>query len=104
MQQKNNIYKTERFGFIAGIIIPIFVILGFYFYRNYENLSSFINSLMSMGIISKLVSLCVVPNLLLFFLFMWKNNLRPARGVIGATFIYALLVLAMKLFIESGTM
>ena len=103
MRKKSNLYNTERFGFIAGLIIPIFVILGFYFYRNSESISTFIDSLMSVGIISKLVSLCVVPNLLLFFLFMWKNNLRPARGVIGATFIYALIVLSLKLFLEGST-
>jgi RsiW-degrading membrane proteinase PrsW (M82 family) len=102
MQKKNNFYSTERFGLIMGLIIPVFVILGFYFYRNAQSISSFIDNIVGMGIISQLVSLCVVPNLLLFFIFMWKNNLRPARGVIGATFIYALIVLSLKMFLGSG--
>ena len=103
MKNNNNFYKTERFGFITGLTIPVFVILGFYFYRGATSFSTFFESLVGMGIISQLVSLCVVPNLLLFFIFMWKNNLRPARGVIGSTFVYALIVLSLKLFLTGNS-
>ncbi|OQY03984.1 MAG: hypothetical protein B6I20_03865 [Bacteroidetes bacterium 4572_117] len=89
-------YNSERLGLIAGTGLPMFVILGFYFYRKAESLAVFFDSISGANIISELVSLCVVPNLLLFFVFMWMNLLKSARGVIGATFIYAMIVLGLK--------
>ncbi len=99
MQKLTIKYNTERIGLIVGLLIPIIVIFGFYLYRNAENLNSFFEGIIHAGVFSELVSLCVVPNLLLFFIFMWTNRLKSARGVIGATFIYVLIVLALKAFL-----
>jgi len=99
MQKVNNQYNNERTGLVAGLIVPFFVIIGFYFYRGSGSIGVFFEKIMSVGIFSELISLCVVPNLLLFFIFMWTNRLKSARGVIGATFIYALIVLGLKLFL-----
>lgn len=82
-------------GLIYGIIVPIITLSIFYIYRNPPSFGQFYDQIVSINILSRLVSLCVVPNLLIFFLFMWRNKLRSAYGVIGATFIYAIVVLIL---------
>ena len=99
MEKKIVYYNTERIGLIAGLLIPIVVIIGFYNYRGIESITAFIDNIIYVGIFSELVSLCVVPNLLLFFIFIWTNRLKSARGVIIATFIYALVVIGLKFFL-----
>ena len=99
MQKANLHYNTEKTGIITGLLVPLIVIIGFYKYRGAESIGAFFEKIVSVGIFSELLSLCVVPNLLLFFIFMWTNRLKSARGVIGATFIYALIVIGFKLFL-----
>ena len=99
MQKANLHYNTEKLGIFAGLVVPLIVIIGFYKYRGSESIDAFFEKIVSVGIFSELVSLCVVPNLLLFFIFIWTNRLKSARGVIGATFIYALIVIGLKLFL-----
>ena len=99
MRKTNKQYNTEQLGIITGLIVPLIVIIGFYEYRGAESIGVFFEKIVRVGIFSELVSLCVVPNLLLFFIFMWSNRLKSARGVIGATFIYAFVVIGLKLFL-----
>ncbi|RLD71107.1 MAG: hypothetical protein DRJ10_19705 [Bacteroidetes bacterium] len=98
MQKSNLKYNTEQIGFISGMLVPIIVIISFYLYRDAESLKIFFEGIIHIGVFSELISLCVVPNLLLFFIFIWTNRLKSARGVIGATLIYVLIVLGLKLF------
>jgi hypothetical protein len=99
MNTKKDTKNTRLYGFISGIITPVLVMIGFYLYQNPENFSLFWQQLASVNILSKMVSLCVVPNLLVFFIFMWRNKLNSAYGVIGATFIYAIIVLILTTFV-----
>ena len=98
MVAKKTSYNSQLTGLISGLILPLIALLIFYYMRNMDNPAVFFNQIIKAGIISHLVSLCVVPNLLLFFIFMWTNRLLSARGVISATFIYALIVLGLKIF------
>ncbi len=43
-----------------------------------------------------MISLSVIPNLLLFFLFIWTNRTLSARGVIFATLLVAMVMLVLK--------
>ena len=89
-------YNTEKIGLISGLIIPVITIIIFYFVRNPKSLEIFINRIIGVNIYSELVSVCVVPNLLLFFIFIWTDRMYSARGVIGATFIYAIIIVILK--------
>jgi hypothetical protein len=96
MQNSKKITYDKRLtGFTIGIIFPIIVLVLFYLYRNPQSFSLFYEQMLSINIISRLVSLCVIPNLLVFFIFIWTNRYKSAYGVIGATFIYALVVLIL---------
>jgi len=84
-------------GVIAGILIPMLAILIFFStkYPN-ESFKDLVTLSLKIRVLPQLISICVVPNLGLFFLFMWRNHLYSARGVILATFIITVGVLLIK--------
>jgi hypothetical protein len=83
-------------GFIPGIIVPLVT-----FYLIYLSLSEdqsiieYYNKLASTHVLTKFLSLTVVPNLLLFFIFIWLDFLKTARGVLGATMFYAFVIVIL---------
>ena len=84
-------------GLVLGIIIPVLTLIFINAEANrHLDLFEFLARLHKNSKLSSLASLCAIPNLGLFFLFMWKNNYRSGRGVIMATIIMVLLVFALK--------
>ena len=93
---KNLSYNSILTGLIAGLILPVIVFVFFYASQNISDFSVFVDKVFKAGIFTHLISLCAVPNLLVFFIFMWTNRLLSAKGVIGATFIYTIIVIIIK--------
>lgn len=91
--------KKDAFltGFLPGLILPL---IGFYIYFllffKYMGFASFIQHLQRINMIVSVLSLGVILNLGIFFLFYQKELDRSARGVIAATFVYAALVVYFK--------
>ncbi len=86
-------------GVVLGLILPIIAVFVLYktkFY--YLTPEEFYKQLLDLGVHLKVISLAVVPNLLIFFVFIWINYLQSAKGVLLATFIYAFAVFGLKLF------
>jgi len=86
-------------GLAAGIIIPAIALTCYYFAR-YSNLSlvDFIKVYKNLGILTHIISLSVLPNLLVFYLFIHKNLLKSARGVVLATLLFTFVVLCIRFF------
>lgn len=84
-------------GLFFGILLPAISLYVFYKIK-YDNmeLGEFLRSFHQMGILTHVISLSVIPNLVLFFLFMRKNYLRGGRGVLLATFLFAFAVLIIR--------
>jgi len=90
-------YNDVRIGLAAGLVVPLITILVFYLVRfNHISLYEFFSALISRNILSSLLSLCVIPNLLVFFIFIWTDMLYLARGVLMATFVFAGIILIVK--------
>ena len=91
--------KLDKIGWGAflGILLPTIALYIFYKIK-YDNLAidEFLRSFHEMGILTHIISLAVIPNLVLFFLFIHKNYLKGGRGVLLATFIFAFLVLIIR--------
>ncbi len=88
------------FGLVPGMLVP--VITYFLIYLNLsgdKNMVEYFNSLASTNVLTKILSLAVVPNLLLFFIFIWADLLKTARGVLSATIIYAFAIILMMLLV-----
>ncbi|MDA3779234.1 MAG: hypothetical protein PF487_03225 [Bacteroidales bacterium] len=84
-------------GSILGIIIPIITIFLVYFIKFPQfELIELLNYLIVADTFAKLASLCVIPNAVLFFIFIYRNILLSARGVLMATMIYAVLIFIAK--------
>ncbi|REJ84787.1 MAG: hypothetical protein DWQ44_08105 [Bacteroidetes bacterium] len=92
---KNNLFT----GMTAGLIVPVFSLWLYLVISGYE--SSFLQMIaffLKNKILTHIIALAAIPNLLLFYIFIWTNNDNSARGVIGATLIYAFVVVYMRIF------
>lgn len=83
-------------GLGIGIILPVLSLLVLWSIKYDGPLGDFLSSFQRAGLLSKIVSLSAIPNLLLFFLFIWTNRTFSARGVIFATLIVALVMMVLK--------
>lgn len=97
----NRVFDYDRIwlGAVLGIVAPILTMLAFYYF-NFSHISilKFIEHLFAVHIQSSLLSLSVVSNLLVFFVFIWTEKYQSARGVLMSTFLYGGLVVYLKFF------
>ena len=85
-------------GWLIGILLPLIIFLITYQVKYSEmEFSVFVQNMWQMKILMKLLSICVFPNLGIFFIFYRLKYDMAARGVIMATFMYAFMVLIAKL-------
>ncbi len=96
---KNIDFDKIWIGLVSGMLAPFITFMLYYFinYR-YMDARSFISFLKLGDAYTGIVSLCVLANLGVFYLFIWKEKYLGARGVLGATFIWAAFVLYLKFF------
>ncbi|NNM95233.1 MAG: hypothetical protein HKL88_07205 [Bacteroidia bacterium] len=96
-EYKKPAYDSWKLGVSLGIIAPIATFLSYYFYSSRRiPFARFVDNLRLGEVFLPLISLCVVPNLLIFFIFIWTKKDTSAKGVILATILYALYVAVMK--------
>lgn len=93
--------NTNRFdslytGLILGIILPILAIIAIWIFNSEGSLVNYLKGFYRVNSLAGLISLSAIPNLLLFFIFIWTNRIKSARGVIFATFIAAFIMLLFK--------
>lgn len=95
------IYKYDRFitGFIPGMIAPLLGVLLFYVAKfNHLTIQQYLDYIKMPFIFSPIMSLGVVMNLFVFFLFIQRNYYRSARAVIFACILYSIPILWVKFF------
>jgi uncharacterized membrane protein SpoIIM required for sporulation len=86
-------------GLVIGLIIPAITFLLIYFFAYPKHsLVSYYEMIMARRFFSQILSLAVIPNAGVFFLFIWANKLSAAKGVLAATFLLAIVVFAFKIF------
>jgi len=83
-------------GLIPGIILPLTTLIIIWAVQYAGGFFEFLKEFQQFGLLSKVVSLAAIPNLLLFFLFIWTDRTFSSRGVIFATLILAFLMLVLK--------
>jgi hypothetical protein len=83
---------------LAGIILPVIVYFILYFTK-IQNIrfTLFSNNLVIGNIIPIIISHCVLPDLLLFFVFNGLDWLKAAKGVLGTTVVLTVIIFAIKL-------
>ena len=85
-------------GLITGIAVPV---IAFYTYYRLKfagiGFFDFVWSVHQYQLLFKIMSLCVLSNLPVFYLFMYFKKMLNARGVVMACVIFALLVLVYRI-------
>ena len=87
-------------GFVPGLLLPLIGVYIYYLlFFSFMGFNGFHNHLVRNDLLLPVISLGVILNLALFFLFYQFEKDHSARGVIGATFIYAFIVLYFKMIV-----
>lgn len=89
-------FNTLLTGLVPGIVLPSLTLVGIWMVKSDLGWIEFLVQFQQLHMLSKLISLSVIPNLLLFFLFIWTDRNFSARGVIFATLLLAFLMLILK--------
>jgi len=86
-------WNKFRIGFALGVALPvvIFVIVYFSTYSK-TPFETFIRFTYMSQLLPKILSLCVAPNLAIFYIFLNKKFWYATRGVIAATIFFAFVV------------
>lgn len=96
MKQQLKKIDNLLIGFVIGIVIPIglFYILKPLHSENFAFIKIYYQQAM-MKVIPMLLSRCVIPNALLFFIFIWSGFDRAAKGMLWATTLIAFGLITM---------
>jgi len=98
-RRKTNKLDNVGIGFFAGFVLPIVVFFAVWLIgKNEMSISEYTQSLMQLNVLVKLGSLCVFLNSAVFMGFIKLKFEKTARGILGATIIYAFLVLISRAF------
>lgn len=102
MSFKEKLVKFDKLwiGILSGVLAPVItlVIVFFYTFNNYT-VGQFFHFLYTMRVMTKLFSLCVIPNLAIFFLFLHFDSDKSAKGVLMATFLVAIIIVIIQIAI-----
>ncbi len=96
-RRKANPLDAPAIGFLTGFLVPLLIFLGVYLFGEKDvPFGSYIKNLWKLQALIKLMSLCVFANLLVFMGFIRLKYDKSARGVLGATILYAIAVMISR--------
>ncbi len=96
-KRKNQRLDNTGIGFLIGFLVPVIVFfIVYYVGNNTTSLSDYTKSLWQLRVLIKLGSLCVFANSIVFMAFIQMKFEKTARGILGATIIYAFVVLISR--------
>jgi Mn2+/Fe2+ NRAMP family transporter len=91
-------FDTVLTGVISGLILPVIIYFILYFTK-IQDISStlFSNHLVISNLIPVILSHCVLPNLILFFIFNGTDWMRAAKGIVIVTVVMTAIIFLLKL-------
>jgi len=90
-------YDHMWIGFLVGLLAPLLLFVIYFSFRDPGlSISDQIARQAESNVLSYYVSLCTLVNLLLFFMSLKANADHAARGILGATILYAFTVVIIK--------
>ncbi len=100
MNLKQRIQRADTLttGIVAGLLAPLLVYFILYFAKvRGIRFTLFSNRLIIGNLMPVIISHCILPNLLLFLVWMGLDCLKAAKGVLGATVALTVLLFLVKL-------
>lgn len=96
-QRKKSKFDNTGIGLLVGLLLPVIIFFAvFYFGKKGISFSNYLKNLWYLQALVKLGSLCVFANSAVFMGFIKLKYDKAARGVLGATLLYASLVLISR--------
>ncbi|MGQ9619453.1 MAG: hypothetical protein ACUVTX_00525 [Bacteroidales bacterium] len=87
-------------GFIPGIVFPVIIAtVIFLFSSKGMNLLEYYFEILKKGFMTHGLTLCVAPDIIIFFVFNYLDMLKSARGMLGATIVWVIFMIVNKLFL-----
>ncbi len=91
-------YDKVVIGLLSGAFFPLIVgLIVFGFTAHGRSIATYLERISQAGITIHAITLCVFPNVIIFLLFNQFDMLRSAKGVLGMTIVYAIIVFTLKL-------
>lgn len=85
-------------GFLVGFLLPLIVFILVYFFTSAEtSFADYLNRIQERNVITHFISISVFPNVFAFLLFYRFDRDQSAKGVLGMTIIWALMVFLLKM-------
>lgn len=98
-RRRTNRFDNAGIGFLIGFIVPVVIFFVVYLIgKNEISVSEYIKSLEQLNVLVKLGSLCVFLNSAIFMGFIKLKFEKTARGILGATILYAFVILISRAF------
>lgn len=98
-RRRKNRFDNTGIGLLIGFAVPIVVFFIAYLIGNNNiTLAQYTQGLWKIHALIKLGSLCVFVNSAVFMGFIKLKFEKTARGILGATILYAFLVLISRAF------
>ncbi len=97
MKERKLQFNSVALGLFTGLVTPVLTLLIVWALRENVSFFEFISQMQTIHMLAKLLSLCAIPNLLFFFIFIWLDKLFSSRGVLFATILYGLIIIILKL-------
>ena len=99
MKTKTPFFDNIYIGFAIGAIVPIITFVLYYFAKFNDILfTDYIASIHHYRLLFKILSLCVLADLPVFYLFIHFKLMKVARGVVSACFLFAFMVMGYRIF------
>lgn len=90
-------YNNIKTGIILGTVFPLLLLLIiFIIKKNDYSFIEYVNINFLIGNLPKVISLTLIPNLIFFYIFLQKNYLKSARGVLMSMFIVGFVIVILK--------
>lgn len=95
----NNQSKQLVRGLIPALLIPLLGLTGFYLYKFAgQDLSYFLQTLISRSLMAPVISISLLPNVFLFFFFLNRHQYKQGQGVILSLLLYGVAIVYFKFF------
>lgn len=84
-------------GVISGFLLPLLVaFIAFLISGGHPSLHSWLKMIILADNITRVITLCVFPNFLIFLVFNHFDMLRASRGVLGITIFWAVIAFIVR--------
>lgn len=99
MKKKQPFLDRIIWGIVCGLILPL-LIFWIYYLLKFKDIpfNIYIQNLHTYGLLFKIMSLCVLSDLPLFYLFLQFKYMKGARGIVMSCFVFGFAVLGYRIF------